>query len=246
MRVKILLKFLASVVAFSIFILSYAAIYTFHLSNEFLFSTATYEPSYMKTIADSEKLIKMRLIQKMKEHLSAKSPGAKRLFGDEEIIKAMEAQFTLSENIVDFIRKENGVLLYRNTVYGDEYISKECRVSEFSHNGKGYQKGDYLISCDYHGSSLNLKGTAHMSVLEPSSTTVFTNLLYPEKGLKNNLFWRMAYFSTVTATTLGYGEIVPITNPARAWVASESIFGLILMGCFVYWITSSRKNRGEA
>ena len=43
----------------------------------------------------------------------------------------------------------------------------------------------------------------------------------------------MLYFSVVTQTTLGYGEIAPITSTARALVAAQSIFGIILVGMFL-------------
>ncbi|MCK5229785.1 MAG: two pore domain potassium channel family protein [Desulfobulbaceae bacterium] len=46
-------------------------------------------------------------------------------------------------------------------------------------------------------------------------------------------FIRMLYFSAVTVTTLGYGDIVPITNRARVAIAIESIIGLIIIGLFV-------------
>lgn len=56
------------------------------------------------------------------------------------------------------------------------------------------------------------------------------------KGLPKSAsgaFARMFYFSAVTITTLGYGDIVPITNPARILVALESIFGIVLIGLFL-------------
>jgi len=46
-------------------------------------------------------------------------------------------------------------------------------------------------------------------------------------------YGRMFYFSAVTITTLGYGDIVPITNTARILVALESIIGLVLIGLFL-------------
>jgi hypothetical protein len=46
-------------------------------------------------------------------------------------------------------------------------------------------------------------------------------------------FARMFYFSAVTITTLGYGDIVPITNAARIAVAIESILGIVLGGLFI-------------
>ena len=46
-------------------------------------------------------------------------------------------------------------------------------------------------------------------------------------------FRRMLYFSVVTITTLGYGDIVPLTDKARTLVAIESISGIVLIGLFL-------------
>jgi Ion channel len=46
-------------------------------------------------------------------------------------------------------------------------------------------------------------------------------------------YWRMLYFSTVTIATIGYGDIIPITNAARFWVALEAFLGLVFAGLFL-------------
>ena len=54
-------------------------------------------------------------------------------------------------------------------------------------------------------------------------------------------FLRMLYLSTMTITTVGYGDIVPITGWARLLVSLEAILGITLLGLFVSDI--SRKAR---
>ncbi len=44
---------------------------------------------------------------------------------------------------------------------------------------------------------------------------------------------RMTYFSAVTVTTLGYGDIVPIADAARTLVALEAVLGVVLAGLFL-------------
>jgi len=44
---------------------------------------------------------------------------------------------------------------------------------------------------------------------------------------------RMFYLSAMTITTVGYGDIVPITWQSRTLVASEAILGIILIGLFI-------------
>lgn len=58
-----------------------------------------------------------------------------------------------------------------------------------------------------------------------------TEVLEIERSLRSYL--RMTYFSVVTITTLGYGDISPISNTARVLVALESIAGLVLIGLFL-------------
>jgi hypothetical protein len=45
--------------------------------------------------------------------------------------------------------------------------------------------------------------------------------------------WRMLYLSAVVITTLGFGDIVPITAEARACVAIEAVLGVVLAGLFL-------------
>ncbi|HEY4661415.1 MAG TPA: potassium channel family protein [Terriglobales bacterium] len=51
-------------------------------------------------------------------------------------------------------------------------------------------------------------------------------------------FWRMAYFSATTITTLGFGDIVPLTTAARIVVSLESVLGIVLMGLFLNAVSS--------
>jgi voltage-gated potassium channel Kch len=46
-------------------------------------------------------------------------------------------------------------------------------------------------------------------------------------------FLRMFYFSAITITTVGYGDIVPVTPLARTLVASEAILGVVVAGLFL-------------
>lgn len=46
-------------------------------------------------------------------------------------------------------------------------------------------------------------------------------------------FLKSIYFSTVTITTLGYGDITPKSNAAMMVVASEAILGIVIIGLFL-------------
>jgi hypothetical protein len=52
---------------------------------------------------------------------------------------------------------------------------------------------------------------------------------------------RAFYFSTVTITTLGYGDIVPTSNTVRMIISIESILGIILIGLFINAVAARRE-----
>lgn len=53
-------------------------------------------------------------------------------------------------------------------------------------------------------------------------------------------YWEMLYFSAVTITTLGYGEITPRDPWGKGFVAIESVTGIILIG---YYLNSVFQDR---
>ncbi len=55
------------------------------------------------------------------------------------------------------------------------------------------------------------------------------------------LWGRMLYLSAVTITTLGYGDIVPVTSTTRAIVACEAVVGVLIVGLFINSIANLRK-----
>lgn len=58
-------------------------------------------------------------------------------------------------------------------------------------------------------------------------------------------YWRMVYFSAVTISTIGYGDILPISHWSRFWVTVESFLGVVLLGMFAssLYDTMTRKKR---
>jgi hypothetical protein len=49
----------------------------------------------------------------------------------------------------------------------------------------------------------------------------------------SDLWSRMAYLSGTVITTLGFGDVTPVSDAARWWVTSETVLGLILVGLFL-------------
>lgn len=46
-------------------------------------------------------------------------------------------------------------------------------------------------------------------------------------------FLRMVYLSAVTVTTLGFGDITPVSESARALVGAEAVLGVVVIGLFL-------------
>jgi voltage-gated potassium channel Kch len=51
----------------------------------------------------------------------------------------------------------------------------------------------------------------------------------------------MLYFSAATITTLGIGDISPITAAARVAVSLELILGIVLIGLFLNSLSQKRQ-----
>jgi hypothetical protein len=49
----------------------------------------------------------------------------------------------------------------------------------------------------------------------------------------SGLFVRMCYFSAISVTTLGFGDITPVSSTARLLVAIEAVFGVVFVGLFL-------------
>lgn len=58
---------------------------------------------------------------------------------------------------------------------------------------------------------------------------------FPEMGFREESM-RFEYFSFITITTLGYGDITPLTNQATALAMIEAVVGQIYMVVLVAWL----------
>jgi hypothetical protein len=59
-----------------------------------------------------------------------------------------------------------------------------------------------------------------------------------------SLGFRPYYYSIVTLTTLGYGDVRPLNTPAEILAASEAILGYVLLGMLVSMLVSNPGRRG--
>lgn len=98
------------------------------------------------------------------------------------------------------------------------------------------------------GNSLARSGTL---IISPDLQNRITNLHNSFRGfpaLSSGAYQRMLYFSAVTQTTLGYGDVVPISDRTRLAVAFQTVLGIIMIGLFLNSLAtgSSFKRRSQS
>jgi hypothetical protein len=69
----------------------------------------------------------------------------------------------------------------------------------------------------------------------------YRNSIMGESGKLTSNIFRMLYFSFVTITTIGYGDILPITDEMRILIALEAILGTVISGGFLWSLTNRIK-----
>ena len=58
-----------------------------------------------------------------------------------------------------------------------------------------------------------------------------------------NDFWSALYFSVVSITTLGFGDMFPVSGLARVLVCLECVLGLVFMGLFLNDISAAQADK---
>lgn len=61
----------------------------------------------------------------------------------------------------------------------------------------------------------------------------FRNAEQGDASSASSRWLRMLYFSATAVTTLGFGDITPVTTMARTWVTAEALLGIVLIGLFL-------------
>ena len=95
---------------------------------------------------------------------------------------------------------------------------------------RGYQSGDDVVTAK--------KARAMAEDLDrrlSQGVSVFSKYVNKDPSVKAQLwsFWDFLYFSGITLTTVGYGDILPNSTPVRMVVLSEVLMGLFLLGYMI-------------
>ena len=82
-------------------------------------------------------------------------------------------------------------------------------------------------------------GVVYLALIPIYATVYF---LFPSIIGEERTYIECIYFSTVTITTLGYGDITPIGAIGQLVTASESLLGVVSIGLFLNAIASARSD----
>ncbi len=99
-----------------------------------------------------------------------------------------------------------------------------------------------LVTCLFQPDP-RLNSTPGMLHIRGSVTDEIIRFAQAKRGFPDQLdgqFVRMLYLSASTITTLGFGDIVPLTTPARLAVSLEAVLGILIMGLFLNAVAKER------
>ena len=84
----------------------------------------------------------------------------------------------------------------------------------------------------------------HYGILYLSLIPTYATLYYffPSIIGSERSYLECLYFSTVTITTLGYGDIIPLDEAGQIVTASEALLGVVAIGLFLNAIASARSD----
>jgi len=148
-------------------------------------------------------------------------------------LKSSDAQYFSSFRI----ELHNDFLSANNVVYRfGEVEKKEKDFTGAGLNSIRYSPIFFLAGLDEKG-IVGINTTAEVN----QQLIKFVDEVKGEpNGVEHN-FLRMLYLSMVTITTLGYGDIVPLTNGARVLIGIEATIGIVIMGLFVNSLLNKSK-----
>jgi hypothetical protein len=101
---------------------------------------------------------------------------------------------------------------------------------------------DDLFPGVHNHASANV-GHIWLTTSERESTLAYLDAVAGVPGPSGANFERMLYLSIVTITTLGYGDVVPLTAQARLLVGCESVAGIVLVGLYLNALAARTSHR---
>lgn len=218
--------FFITLYVLSIFI--FAVIYTLFFPNDFYSSTAQHENEYKALRDEADNIIQLHIGGSLS---MMKPPVEGKQFRTNKIQKISNLVFL--EVVVDD----------RESFFVHLLMKQATSLNK----DKYWVPYVYLLPNDDTPSvatKLLMKKTSsdpHIILSETEYDTLSKFYKYSIETSIGNKFGRMLYYSTVTITTLGFGDIVPTSDGARYLTALESFLGIVIIGFFITQISRNKK-----
>ena len=100
------------------------------------------------------------------------------------------------------------------------------------------QKTQFGINIFFRHRSLTNDSIIGISSELNSKIINFRNSMNGFPSYSSGNLGRMLYLSAITITTVGFGDIVPITETSRFFVGLEAVLGIIVIGLFLNAISN--------
>ena len=72
-----------------------------------------------------------------------------------------------------------------------------------------------------------------------------TQAIAPQSGEAPFLLSNLTYFSLITITSVGYGDITPVSDTARSLASLEAVFGQVFLAVLVAWLVGKYLSHSE-
>lgn len=252
-------------VAYVVAILGFAAVYTFVFPHDFYHSYVRYEPDIRDLIDRSQRDIAQAIDDQLSARSDLGGGIMFVLANGLSIQGEQEGALTASINMGGALRQGDTqqLLITRLPVViswlGLRTVQKEGAPETMVEDSNELKKRvrTIYIARDPQRAALDQTILAHTSTDQTTVTDALGRalelvelsdaqrhdlfaILNVERGFPayaGGLFWRMLYFSAITITTVGYGDIVPLTSWGRGLAALEATLGIVLLGLLVSRLT---------
>lgn len=239
----------------------FASVYFFFMKNDFYHSTAQYERTSFDYAgaAIGQNITRSILSEVEQENHAVSCPGWSVDTAHLRVSKFRADDESMQFDIYIHLVSASGP---RIEMYSDLKLRAKTLPSLSIWSTDGKIRSDYfLVQSDEHYQSRfhgDLSTDALVTCLFPphkdgylvpslrldgTQTALLQNYIHAKEGFPaglNGQFVRMLYLSASTITTLGFGDIVPLTSSARLAVSCEAIVGIIVMGLFLNAVSKER------
>lgn len=256
---KVYKRFISKFIVLYIFtVVFFAFLYTY-FSNDFYYSLSNKEILFDKKYFYIEESLENTLKNNFREYYNSnylvffnKKSNRDFIF-DIDSLKILETRIkneslesdifiTLKSNrsdieynaVITFKILDDLIIKYENNIY------KECEIN-IKNNSKALSGVglNEIFKVRYLDEVLDSGIVLDSDLNEMLREYIRNNDGNPSISRKNFLYYvkynfpRMLYLSMVTITTLGFGDIVPLTSITRMLIGLESTIGVIILGWFV-------------